>query len=101
MTLVAQHAPRVLALWERPQFVWKVQPGLTDPLPLLKAMAAIPDVQRLGLLRVPSQQMALHPPQTLDRIDHPMNELIKGHDTANAMPCLMHWSVEKPLSSES
>ena len=33
--LEAVQTPRLLALWERPQFAWTLRPGQEDPLALL------------------------------------------------------------------
>ena len=93
--LVSLHAPRLLALWERPQFVWKLEPGERDPLPLLKAIASWEETSRLGLLRVVNEQMALHPPQTLERSERKLSELLndqKNGALSNA-PLLIHWGT--------
>ena len=95
LTLEPLHASRLLALWERPQFVWKLTPGGDDPGPLLKAMARWPETRRLGLMRVASERTALHPPQTLERIDCSMDQLKdeQAHSGPFEDPCLIHWQT--------
>ena len=93
--LVSLHAPRLLALWERPQFVWKLEPGERDPLPLLKAIASWEETSRLGLLRVVNEQMALHPPQTLERSERKLSELLNDQKNGalDNAPLLIHWGT--------
>ncbi len=93
--LVSLHAPRLLALWERPQFVWKLEPGERDPMLLLKTIASWDETNRLGLLRVINEQMAMHPPQTLERSERKLSELLDDEANgalANA-PFLIHWGT--------
>ena len=91
------HASRLLALWERPQFVWKLLPGTDDPGPLLKAMALWPETSRLGLMRVASEQTALHPPQTLERLDCALDDLRLENARIGTFnePCLIHWRTSR------
>ena len=91
--LISLHAPRLLALWERPQFVWKLEPGERDPMLLLKTIGSWDETSRLGLLRVINEQMAMHPPQTLERSERKLSELLDDEANgalANA-PFLIHW----------
>ena len=91
--LEALHEPRLLALWDRPQFVWKLIPAEADPTALVKAVASLPATRRMGLMRVGSQRMAQHPPQTLEREEHPLSDLRDGGDGPSmASPSLLHWS---------
>ena len=91
--LEALHEPRLLALWDRPQFVWKLIPAEADPTALIKAVAALPATRRMGLMRVGSQRMAQHPPQTLEREEHQLSELRNGGDGPFiTSPALLHWS---------
>ena len=93
-SLEALHEPRLLALWDRPQFVWKLIPDGADAAPLLKSLAALAATERVGLMRVPTERMALHPPQTLERVEHQLNELINlGSDgLLENGPSLLHWT---------
>ncbi len=93
-SLEALHEPRLLALWDRPQFVWKLIPDGADAAPLLKNLAALAATERVGLMRVPTERMALHPPQTLERVEHQLNELINlGSDgLLENGPSLLHWT---------
>ena len=95
LTLEPLHASRLLALWERPQFVWKLLPGTVDPGPLLKAMARWPETRRLGLMRVASERTALHPPQTLERVDCALDDLKLANAEIRTFdePCLIHWQT--------
>ncbi len=91
--LISLHAPRLLALWERPQFVWKLEPGERDPMLLLKTIGSWDETSRMGLLRVINEQMAMHPPQTLERSERKLSELLDDEANgalANA-PFLIHW----------
>ena len=93
--LEALHAPRVLALWERPQFVWKLTPAEINLEPLLRELAAWQEVQRIGLMRTPSEQMALHPTQTLDRQERSLAQLkdpTQERELLSASPSLVNWS---------
>ena len=94
ISLEALHEPRLLALWDRPQFVWKLLPEGTDPTSLLKEMAELSGIQSIGLLQVPSERMALHPPQTLEREERKLNELRSGSRVVQpgSAPSLLHWS---------
>ena len=93
--LEALHAPRILALWERPQFVWKLSPTDRDPAAFVQDLANWAVVRRIGWMRTPSEQMALHPTQTLDRLDCALGELKAGEEGERLLssnPTLMHWS---------
>ena len=93
LELKALHAPRLLALWERPQFVWQIEPGDQDPASFLHALSQCPETRRLGVMRMESESAALHPPQTLERIDGQLADLRNQSEkgTALAIPCLIHW----------
>ncbi len=92
--LEALHEPRLLALWDRPQFVWKLLPEGRDPASLLQSMATLAATERVGLMQVPTERMALHPPQTLERTERQLNDLIRtGREELKINnPSLLHWS---------
>ena len=92
--LEALHEARLLALWERPQFVWKIIPGNQNVISFIRKIALLPGVGRIGLLQVPSERMALHPPQTLERIDLPLSSLIDGsnENPLENNPALLNWT---------
>ena len=92
--LEAVQTPRLLALWERPQFVWTLRPGQEDPLPLLRVMAQWPETRRLGLLKAATDRMALHPPLTLERTELDLSDLLEeqGDGPQPAEPSLLHWT---------
>ena len=45
-------------------------------------------------MRVPTERMALHPPQTLERVEHQLNELITmgSNGLLENGPSLLHWT---------
>ena len=91
--LEALHEPRLLALWDRPQFVWKLSAENRAPGPLLSFLASMKTTQRVGMLRVPTETMALHPPQTLERVEASLSELLGASDgPLGNGPFLLHWS---------
>ena len=94
--LEAVQTPRLLALWERPQFVWTLRPGQEDPLPLLRLMAQWPETRRLGLLKAATDRMALHPPHTLERTELGLNDLVDGQGDGPlpSEPSLLHWTTD-------
>jgi 3,4-dihydroxy 2-butanone 4-phosphate synthase/GTP cyclohydrolase II len=73
--------------------VWKINPGDRDPLRLIQALAKIAGTEALGLMRVPSERMALHPPQTLERLDRDFKDLEseQGAGFIETSPVLFFW----------
>ena len=54
-------------------------------------MAALArDTERLGLMRVPTERMALYPPHTLERTEHQLNELINLGSGTDSCPLNRH-----------
>ena len=100
LQLRAEQAPRLLALWERPRFVWSLQgaePEETTIKTLLTTMARWPDTSRLGLLHAVNPDQIAHPPQTLEREDLRLsmlddNQQNWGWFPAGDQPALIHWS---------
>jgi 3,4-dihydroxy 2-butanone 4-phosphate synthase/GTP cyclohydrolase II len=94
--LEAVQTPRLLALWERPQFVWTLRPGQEDPLPLLRLMAQWPETRRLGLLKAATDRMAMHPPHTLERTELGLKDLVDGQGDGPlpSEPSLLHWTTD-------
>ena len=92
--LEAVQTPRLLALWERPQFAWTLRPGQEDPLALLRVMAQWPETRRLGLLKAATDRMALHPPHALERTELRLSDLVgeKWDGQLPAEPSLLHWT---------
>ena len=45
-------------------------------------------------MRVPTERMALHPPQTLERVEHQLNELIdmSSDGLIENGPSRLHWT---------
>ncbi|BEV36216.1 bifunctional 3,4-dihydroxy-2-butanone-4-phosphate synthase RibB/GTP cyclohydrolase II RibA [Synechococcus sp. M16CYN] len=87
------HEARLLALWDCPQFVWKIVPGSLNPAPFIRALAAIEATKELGLMRVSSERIALHPPQTLERLDRQLSDLETEEEAKLMMisPVLLLW----------
>ena len=78
LQLQAEQAPRLLALWERPRFVWSLQGSEPDPASikrLLATLAGWADTSRLGLLHAVNPDQIAHPPQTLEREDRELSTL--------------------------
>ena len=94
--LEAVQTPRLLALWERPQFAWTLRPGQEDPLALLRVMAQWPETRRLGLLKAATERIALHPPHTLERTEFRLSDLVgeKWDGQLPAEPSLLHWTSD-------
>ncbi len=69
-------------------------PDGADAAPLLKGLAALAATERVGLMRVPTERMALHPPQNLERVERQLNELTNlGSDgLLENGPSLLHWT---------
>ena len=91
-TLEALHEPRLLALWDRPQFVWKL-----DSMSRIQWHCSRPgdsgSHRRIGLLRVPTNAVHSTPSQTLEREEHAMQDLIHARgDGLLERPSLLHWT---------
>ena len=100
LDLKAEHGPRLLALWERPRFVWSLQGPEPDPAAIkavLSTLAGWPETSRLGMLHTVNPQQIAHPPQTLERRELSLNALADGMDASSWLPegnqdALIHWS---------
>ena len=100
LQLRAEQAPRLLALWERPRFVWSLQgaePEAASIKILLTTMARWSDTSRLGLLHAVNPDQIAHPPQTMEREDLRLSTLDNtqqdwGWFPAGDQPALIHWS---------
>jgi len=90
----------LLALWERPRFVWSLQgsdPDSGSIMAMLETMASWPETSRLGLLHTVNEQQITHPPQTLERRELKRSSLTDAsQDTAwfpeGNQAALIHWS---------
>ena len=100
LQLQAEQGPRLLALWERPRFVWSLQdsnPDSNSIQAILRAMAAWPETSRLGLLHTVNEQQITHPPQTLERRELKRSSLVGEQEGSAWFPdgnqaALIHWS---------
>ena len=110
LSLTTEHSPRLLALWERPLFVWRVTPrentsaAQQSPIDkaslesLLRELAQWSGTLRVGLLCTENINQALHPSQDLERVERSMPNLInvdseplKGWGS-KSIPTLVLWS---------
>lgn len=110
LSLTTEHSPRLLALWERPLFVWRVTPrentsaAQQSPIDkaslesLLRELGQWSGTLRVGLLCTENINQALHPSQDLERVERSMPNLInvdseplKGWGS-KSIPTLVLWS---------
>lgn len=91
LVLVPVQSPRLLALWERPQFAWRLGDATAEPAGegetsdaepldrrltrLLSAMASWPITRRIGIYHTSRPDQLNHPPQTLEREERQLEEL--------------------------
>ena len=100
LQLQAEQAPRLLALWERPRFVWSLQgsePNATTIKTMLTTMASWSKTSRLGLLHAVNPEQIAHPPQTLERAELKLSTLSNSEENegwfpSGDQPALIHWS---------
>ena len=100
LQLQAEQAPRLLALWERPRFVWSLQgtePEAATLKTLLTTMASWAATSRMGLLHAVNPEQISHPPQTLERNELSLATLGSsqqgwGWFPSGDQPALIHWS---------
>ncbi len=100
LQLQAEHNPRLLALWERPRFVWSIQnsdPTLSVVQKLLVTMASWQETSRIGVLHAVKTIQISHPPQWLNREERSLESLRSTMEKADwfqreNQPALIHWS---------
>ena len=100
LQLQAEQGPRLLALWERPRFVWSLQgsdPDSGSIKQMLSTMASWTETSRLGLLHTVNEQQITHPPQTLERKELKRSSLLDEQQGSAWFPegdqaALIHWS---------
>ena len=103
LQLNALSSPRVLALWERPQLTWRLSHQgseteascvLTRVESLLQQMASWPETKRIGYYSASSVDQLEHPSQTLERVEHPLDQLREGGPWQSQLkqPALLQWS---------
>ncbi len=84
--LKAENSPRLLALWERPLFVWKIKSNsknneeelctyINSIEGLLKEIASWNGTKRIGILKTDKEHQALHPSQNLQREERSLSKL--------------------------
>ncbi|WP_245407307.1 MULTISPECIES: bifunctional 3,4-dihydroxy-2-butanone-4-phosphate synthase/GTP cyclohydrolase II [unclassified Synechococcus] len=96
LTLQPEQTPRLLALWERPQFVWTVSGDLTAIELFLKTLASWTETKRLGFLKTAKAEQRLHPSLQLNREEMDLSLLLdntkNGWSGHSDQPILIHWS---------
>ena len=104
LKLQVSSSPRLLALWERPQFAWRVvdQQATTSESSfatrvqeLLETLASWEETRRLGLYVAASKAQVEHPPQTIDRSELSLLALRSGEAQLQgrlSQPTLQQWS---------
>ena len=96
LTLQPEQTPRLLALWERPQFVWTVSGDITAIELFLKTLASWKETKRLGFLKTAKAEQRLHPSLQLNREEMDLSSLLNntknGWSGDSDQPILIHWS---------
>ena len=104
LKLQVSSSPRLLALWERPQFAWRVvdqQPMTSESSfatrvqELLETLASWEETRRLGLYVAASKAQVEHPPQTINRNELSLLALRSGEAQLQgrlSQPTLQQWS---------
>ena len=100
MSFEAESAPRVLALWQRPIFVWRLRGGdIKHAKRLLQEMAGWTETQRLGLLCTLSMEQGIHPSlslemdyRSLDELRQPSKSESQDWESQVRQPVLSEWS---------
>ena len=96
LTLQPEQTPRLLALWERPQFVWTVSGDNAAIEQFLKSLASWTETKRLGFLKTAKAEQRLHPSLQLNREDRDLaslqNDKKNGWSEESGQPILIHWS---------
>jgi 3,4-dihydroxy 2-butanone 4-phosphate synthase/GTP cyclohydrolase II len=96
LALQPEQTPRLLALWERPQFVWTVSGNASAIELFLKTLASWTETKRLGLLKTAKAEQRLHPSLQLNREERDLASLLNnkknGWSETSGQPILIHWS---------
>ena len=96
LSLQPEQTPRLLALWERPQFVWTISGDNSAIEQFLKTLASWTETKRLGFLKTAKAEQRLHPSLQLNREDRDLASLLNdkknGWTDQADQPILIHWS---------
>ena len=96
LSLLPEQTPRLLALWERPQFVWAVSGETAAIEQFLNTLASWSETKRLGLLKTAKAEQRLHPSLQLNREEMDLASLRNnkkiGWSETSDQPILIHWS---------
>ena len=104
VSITANSSPRLLALWERPQFAWRITdvqrgPGSTSFTTrlrsLIQTLASWQETSRIGLYTAPTAEQLNHPSQTLERIEASLEDVRSGRMPEQSQleqPTLLMWS---------
>ena len=106
--LTPEHSPRLIALWEKPIFLWRLKSRLsaTDEKAkklnqksveyLLKEISIWEGTKRLGILATSNRETALHPSTNLKKYIHQISEIkSNGFSISN----ILEESINYPLIS--
>ncbi len=96
-----EHSPRLLALWERPQFVWQVKKSqnISSVKLLLKTISNWSGTRRVGLFLSSNKEQAIHPSQDLKTMYKSLSELQKGESElidqldSEVLPFVISWQL--------
>lgn len=96
LILNPEQSPRLLALWERPHFVWAVSGQSSDLSKFLESLASWSETKRLGLLKTARAEQRIHPSLQLNREEMALMNLVeqknKDWSLDTDQPLLIHWS---------
>lgn len=96
LILQPEQTPRLLALWERPQFVWTVSGDNSDIESFLKTLASWKETKRLGLLKTANVEQRIHPSLELNREEMKLSSLLQNKNNSwfgeTNLPILIHWT---------
>ncbi|WP_269622950.1 bifunctional 3,4-dihydroxy-2-butanone-4-phosphate synthase/GTP cyclohydrolase II [Prochlorococcus marinus] len=77
LKLSPENSPRLLALWERPNFVWRVDncKDINSIYDLLLLISNWEGTNRVGIFSSNNKQQAIHPSQNLENNTYTLNDL--------------------------
>ena len=92
LELIAENSARLLALWQKPVFVWRIRSKssnyensdmsikINDIESLLHEISNWAGTRRVGIMRTDTAQQAIHPSQHLKKEDRSLIELIESRN---------------------
>ncbi len=108
--LKPEKSPRLLAIWERPIFLWRVlivnqknteidDNSRKNIINFLNEISSWDETKRLGLMFTKQNHNAEHPSQDLNREERSLNEIRNNVNSLNSylnnygQPKIIHWTV--------